>query len=186
MNNDAKLLGISLEDGQNLISLLSPKNPLTEISERNVSKIKALRNIIKSYIDSIPTPEKIQIKKPEDIVRTIYPKLKGLEHEELWAVFLNTANVVIKTEKLSFGGDNYTIIDRVKIIRKALEYLSTNIIIVHNHPSGYPQPGKSDIDQTNNLSKACKILGISLLDHIIISDEYFYSFTDEEIKKITL
>ena len=64
MNNDAKLLGISLEDGQNLISLLSPKNPLTEISERNVSKIKALRNIIKSYIDSIPTPEKIQIKKP--------------------------------------------------------------------------------------------------------------------------
>ena len=68
------------------------------------------------------------------------------------------------------------------IIKNALEMLASGIILVHNHPSGNPQPGACDIKQTGILKKAAETFDISLLDHIIIADDRFYSFAEERVE----
>lgn len=112
----------------------------------------------------------------------MFPVFKGLSHEECWVIFLNRANYIICKEMLSAGGMTATVLDIKVIIRKALEKKAQGIILVHNHPSGNPVPGTNDITQTRNLKKAAETFEISLLDHIIIAGDRYYSFADEEVR----
>lgn len=114
------------------------------------------------------------------VFNLMFPLLKGLSHEECWIIFLNRANIVIGKELLSTGGMSATVLDIKIIIRKALEKKAHGIILIHNHPSGNPVPGSNDMKQTMNLKKAAETFDISLLDHIIIADDRYYSFADEE------
>ena len=82
---------------------------------------------------------------------------------------------------ISRGGMNATVIDNRIIIKRALEKQASGIIIVHNHPSGNPHPGESDIEQTKLLKKALDTFDISLLDHIVIADDRYYSFADDSV-----
>ncbi len=123
--------------------------------------------------------EKVSITGPAMVYRHMLHYMKGLGHEECWVIYLNRANYIIGKEKLSSGGVSATVIDVKMIIRNAIERLASGIILVHNHPSGNPQPGASDIRQTGILKKAAETFDISLVDHIIIADDSFYSFADE-------
>jgi len=80
---------------------------------------------------------------------------------------------------VSSGGLNDTGIDSRVVARLALEKKATGVILFHNHPSGSPEPGTSDLKRTAELRKGLKSLDISLLDHIIIAGDVFFSFTDE-------
>lgn len=124
---------------------------------------------------------RMAVTSPKQIYNELIPALKGLDHEECWIVYLNRSNYIIGKERQTSGGLSATVIDIGTIIRKALEKKSAGIILVHNHPSGNPYPGASDIKETGKLKKAADTCGISLLDHIIISDGRFYSFADEQI-----
>lgn len=128
------------------------------------------------------TIDKVSITDPAMIYRHMLHLMKGLAHEECWVIYLNRANYILGKERLSSGGTSSTVIDVKMIIKNALEMLASGIILVHNHPSGNPQPGACDIKQTGILKKAAETFDISLLDHIIIADDRFYSFAEERVE----
>ena len=118
-----------------------------------------------------------------DAVRLVYPVLYGLDHEEAWVIFLTTCNGVIAAEMLSKGTLTSTAIDSRTILRQALLHNAASIILCHNHPSGNERPSTADIGLTENLHKACSLLDIRLIDHIIVGAEGYFSFSEEQIQK---
>ena len=94
-------------------------------------------------------------------------------------MYLNRSNRLIAKEKLSSGGLSSTVLDVKMVLKKAMGKLASSIILVHNHPSGNRTPGKDDIAQTRRLSDAAKLCDISLLDHIIIAGDSYFSFADD-------
>ena len=125
---------------------------------------------------------KTPISSPSTVYRMMVPRMKSLDHEECWVLFLNRANHLISKEMMSSGGLEATIMDSKSIVRRALEKKASGLILVHNHPSGSPLPGVADIKQTQNLKKALETCDISLLDHVVIGDGCYYSFADEEVR----
>ena len=109
----------------------------------------------------------------------LHDNLTGLDHEEVWCIFLRTDNTVISLEMLSKGTLSKTSIDNRTVIRRALLNNASGIILLHNHPSGNPSPSVQDIHFTSGLKKACDLMGINLLDHIIIADGEFFSFSED-------
>ena len=120
---------------------------------------------------------------PEDVVDMMLPLLKGLDHEECWALYLNRANVVTGREKLTSGTVDCTLIDSKQVLRRVLDEQAKAVILVHNHPSGSPLPGESDIKATRQLQLALKAFDVSLFDHVILADGAYYSFLDERVCK---
>ena len=112
------------------------------------------------------------------------PILKGAMYEQCWALFLNAHNYVISKQMLTKGGGSSTVMDIGQVIRSALEKGITALILVHNHPSGNPVPSKADIKQTEALHKACKAVQIALLDHVIVSDDSYFSCADDRIYNV--
>lgn len=123
------------------------------------------------------------VSSPKTVFRMMLPILRGLDHEECWVLFLNRANYVIAKEKMSSGGLDSTVLDCHSIARKAIEKKACGLIVVHNHPSGSALPGNADINSTKQLQKVLKTCGISLLDHVIIAEDSYYSFADETLEK---
>ncbi len=126
----------------------------------------------------------VTVHNSQDAARLVYPALSGLDHEEAWVIFLTANNGVITTEMLSKGTLNKTAIDSWTILRQALLKNAAAIILCHNHPSGNERPSPADIGLTDNLHKACTLLDIALLDHIIVGGDAYFSFSEEQIKKI--
>lgn len=125
--------------------------------------------------------KKSQIKNSTDIFETIYPLIADLQHEEFWVMYLNKANKIIEKEKISTGGLSGTVVDVKIILKNALQKLASGIILIHNHPSGNLQPSDADISITRKLKDASKLLEINVLDHLIIGDKNYYSFSDNGI-----
>lgn len=109
------------------------------------------------------------------------PKLLGKLTEEFWIILLNRNNHVIKTCQISKGGLSKTIVDPKMVFKSALEHSASGIILVHNHPSGNPKPSQQDIGLTKNLENGSHILDIKILDHIIFTENSYFSFADEGI-----
>lgn len=121
---------------------------------------------------------------PEMVYQLMIPHLKNIDHEQCWVVYLNNAHFVLGQEMITSGSLESTLIDKKRIIRRAIEKQSSKIILVHNHPSGSPRPGIADINQTEMLRKALAPLEILLLDHIIVADKCFYSFSEERVGRM--
>ena len=128
-----------------------------------------------------PGLEKVPICDPAMVYKLMIPRMKGLDHEEFWVIFLTRANYVIQKEMISMGGLSATVVDPRTVVRKALEKRASGIVMVHNHPSGNPMPGKDDLEQTGAMRKAAGTFNISLLDHIIICDDRYFSFSNEKV-----
>ena len=93
-------------------------------------------------------------------------------------MFLNRSNQPLKVECISMGGITNTIADPKIIFKKALTLNATAIILCHNHPSGNPRPSQEDFNLTHKLRAAGKLLDISVVDHIIVGAEKYYSFAE--------
>lgn len=115
----------------------------------------------------------------EDVARMMAPMLEQLEHEECWAIYLTSSNRVIERYKLSQGGVTGTVVDYKLVVKRALELLSTRLILVHNHPSGAASPSEEDRRLTRRLKEACALFDIRLLDHLILAREGNFSFKAE-------
>lgn len=98
--------------------------------------------------------------------------------EEMIMLCVNNSNKVVGFYKISSGGMTGTVVDVRMIFTTALQCAATSIIIAHNHPSGTLIPSDADINLTKKIIEAGKVLDIRLLDHLIITDESFYSFAD--------
>ncbi len=112
----------------------------------------------------------------------LHDRLTGLDHEELWVMYLTLRDGLIGMEMLTKGTLQSTLIDIRGILKHSLLNDAVKIILAHNHPSGDPRPSRDDIRQTRDVQAACRLMDISLEDHIILADEDFYSFSEEKIK----
>jgi len=124
-------------------------------------------------------PEKPKIKNSKDIFAVMQGLIGDLNVEEFWVLYLNQANFVIRKEQISKGGISYTSVDIRIILKTALEEYATGIILVHNHPSGNLNPSKSDYHLTQKVREAACMLDIVVLDHLIIAQKAYFSFSDE-------
>ncbi len=122
--------------------------------------------------------EKPMIRTSRDSFDYIYPEMADLPHEEFYVLYLNKSNKVITHKHISSGGVTGTVADTKIILKHALELLATSIIAVHNHPSGNLKPSQADIDLTKKLREAANLMDVSLLDHLIVGDRNYYSFSD--------
>lgn len=104
-----------------------------------------------------------------------------LVHEEFWLILLNTANRVIGKILISKGGRDLVAVDPKIVFSEALKANATTIILAHNHPSGNLKPSTADEILTKRLIQGAKLLEIRILDHIIFSDEGYFSFLDEDL-----
>jgi DNA repair protein RadC len=174
-------LGLKLNEQISLDELLSENfNPqLYSLTKSQEETISALRDVVTAYITLKEDLAGRTITDSKDAAEIAGDRLRRLEHEELWVAFLNRANVILSFEMIFKGSLDAVNISHRDIIAKALSKNATNIIVFHNHPSGCPTPGKSDIDQTRLLQKACKMMEIGMLDHIIVSPGCYFSFADE-------
>lgn len=121
----------------------------------------------------------IHIKCSRDAYNYILPQLQNLPHEEFWAIFLRRNNTVISAEPIGTGGSAATYVEPRKIVRKALDNLAAGVILAHNHPSGNLRPSAQDDTLTQRIKEACKLLEISVPDHIVVTATDYYSYADE-------
>ncbi len=115
---------------------------------------------------------------PYDIAKYYIDKLRFNEVEEVWLMMLNTKKALIHETLVSRGTINACIISPREILIESLRQKAVHIVIVHNHPSGDASPSKEDIMVTRQLNEASKVVGVSLLDHIIIGDKSFVSLKE--------
>ena len=122
---------------------------------------------------------KQQIIGSKDVFEYFHSNLNDSQYEEFWVLLLNRGNKIIKKVMISEGGIAGTVADPKRIFKTAIENNASSMILCHNHPSGNLKPSEADIKLTKKLKDAGTMLDISVLDHIIIGEEKFYSFADE-------
>ena len=123
--------------------------------------------------------EKPKINSSNDAFDLLKGDFMDLPHEEFWVLLLNRANRVVKKKRISEGGVSGTVADPKIIYKLALKDLASNVIVAHNHPSDNMMASQTDIDLTKKLKEAGRFLEIQLLDHLIISNQKYFSFADE-------
>lgn len=124
-------------------------------------------------------PERPPIKSSADAYAVIKPEIAYLGHEEMWILFLNRAHRVIKLFQASRGTTTATIFDLKGILKEAILEQAEGIIMAHNHPSGNRMPSGQDDNITLRCREACRAIDVSLLDHLIVTTEGYYSYRDE-------
>lgn len=122
---------------------------------------------------------KPQIKSSADAYDIIRNRLENLETEEFWIIVLSRANRVISLEQISSGGTTATVVEPKVVMKRALDHLASGIILVHNHPSGNLNPSTQDDTLTHKLVEAGKLLEINVMDHLIVTSDSYYSYSDQ-------
>ncbi|MCH7773086.1 MAG: DNA repair protein RadC [Bacteroidetes bacterium] len=200
--SDAELLAILLRTG------MKGKSVLT-IAQEIINKEKNLSNLASRSLDSLTKEAGIgkdkaatllaafemsrriqsqsklfsnkKITSPKDIAEIFIPILRDEVKEKFIVVCLNSANKVIKNETISIGNLNSSVVHPREIFKVAIDSLSASIILIHNHPSGNPEPSNEDISITKKIVEAGKIMDIPVFDHIIIAGDTFTSFVEKRL-----
>jgi len=123
--------------------------------------------------------EKAIVTSSGDVANYLQTLLKDYKHEVFAVLFLNRSNKINHFQIISEGGITGTVADPRIILKKALEEDAVSIILCHNHPSGSLKPSKADEELTYKIKEAAKYFDIKVLDHLIVSDDGYYSFADE-------
>lgn len=125
-------------------------------------------------------PKNYKIKNPWDIYSFYMEEMRYLKKEVFKVVLLNTKNEIISDINISIGSLNYSIVHPREVFTEAIKKSANSIILMHNHPSGNPNPSLEDINVTKRLRKSGEILGIEVLDHVIIGEGVYYSLKEED------
>lgn len=125
--------------------------------------------------------EKKVIRTSNDIAHYFRALLKDFSYEVFAVLFLNKANKINHFEIISKGGITGTVADPRVILKMSLEVNATSIVLCHNHPSGNLKPSRADEELTRKIKEAAKYLDIAVMDHIIVSEDGYYSFADEGV-----
>jgi len=170
--------------GDNLCELgklsLNDLQKIKGIGEAKSTLIAAALELGRRRETAIPM-DRVVIRTSHDIANYLKPLLRDYNHEVFAVIFLNRASKIKHFEIVSRGGITGTVADPRLILKKAVELEATSIILSHNHPSGNLKPSQADGDLTQKIKQAASYFDIKVLDHLIISDEGYYSFADEGI-----
>ena len=127
--------------------------------------------------------EKVQERKdlgsPQAIYDYMRPIMQDLDTEEAWIILMNQNYRLIKEERLSHGGITETLVDVRLIVKEALLNNATIVALCHNHPSNNARPSKEDDRLTERVKKACELMRIYLLDHVIVTESSYYSYREK-------
>lgn len=113
-----------------------------------------------------------------DIYEFMRPKMQDLDTEQAWVLLMNHSLKLIKAVQLSHGGFTETAVDIRVILKNALLSSATVIALCHNHPSNNPNPSRDDDNITKRLNDACNTMRIYLLDHVIVTEDCYYSYRE--------
>lgn len=198
--SDAELLAILLGSGSKEESavvlaqkiLHSVGQNLNELGRCSIAELQTFKGVgpAKAIVIAAATElgrrrqmsrlaDKPQISSSRSAFEAIAPVLVDLQYEEFWMLNLNRANRVMSRTKISSGGVAGTVVDAKIVFRRALHAEASSIILCHNHPSGSLRPSEADLELTKKLVAAGKAVDITVLDHLIVSDQGYYSFADE-------
>jgi len=126
-------------------------------------------------------PERPRIESSIDSYKIIAADIMDLHHEEFWILMLNNRNRLIKKERISNGSMANVIVDPKILFKKAIDNRAAGLVLVHNHPSGNPKPSIQDEQLTAKFVAAGHLLDIKVHDHLIVADDQYYSFADEDL-----
>ena len=147
------------------------------IGNMKAVQILAVMELIKKYLE-----EDIPIEEPIRTSHQIYERMRykigNIDHEEIWMLLLNRQNKVIKEFKLTSGTGTASVFDVKQAIKLALLENSEGMILCHNHPSGTLKPSTQDDNLTRELKEACRFMNIRFLDHVIVTANGYYSYSD--------
>lgn len=196
----SELLAIVLRVGQ-------PGFPITEMTadlmRRNGNKLKVLERRSREELMEIPgigpvkafqieavleimrrynrekLDDKKRIRNAIDIFEYMQPIAAPLSTESIWILMLNRRNEITECREVSSGGTSATVFDLKHILRQVIMAQGVaSVIMVHNHPSGSLQPSPQDDQITRDLKQGCEYVGLKLLDHVIVTQDSFYSYSD--------
>jgi DNA repair protein RadC len=200
--SDAELIAILIGSGSRNESavelskriLSSVDNNLNALGKLSISQLTTFKGIGEAKAISIVAAmelgrrrrgedavELLKITSSKMIFEMMQPIIGELPHEEFWIIYLNNSNKVISKSQLSKGGITGTLVDVRLVYKTALEMGATGLILCHNHPSGTLKPSDADRQITKKLKLAGESLDIKVLDHLIVTENHYFSFTDEGI-----
>jgi DNA repair protein RadC len=119
-----------------------------------------------------------QVRSAADVADIMLPKMRDLPREEFVALLLDTKHRVVENKTVSIGHLNASLVHPRELFRECVRRSAAAVILVHNHPSGDPEPSPDDLNLTRRLEEAGRILGISVLDHVIIGDNRYISLRE--------
>lgn len=141
-------------------------------------QIEAVLELMRRYSDSTPASRPV-IKTSADSFRILRYQIGNLDHEEIWALFLNKSLHVIGQMKLSQGGIDSSVFDIKLLLKQALLENSSALILAHNHPSGNLSPSRPDDNITQICARGCEAVSIRFLDHLIVTASGYFSYSDQ-------
>ena len=199
--SDAELIAILLATGTKEVSAVDlakkvlqlADNNLADLGKLTVNDLKKIKGIGEAKAITIIAALELgrrrketesrtmqKITSSKDIYSVFEPLLSDLPHEEFWVLLLSRSSKIIGYKRMSEGGVSGTVAD-VKIIMKyAIENLASLIVLCHNHPSGSLDPSFQDKDLTKKIQSAALLLDMQCVDHIIVGQNGYFSFTDSE------
>jgi DNA repair protein RadC len=175
--------------------LLSTFGNVKNISEATIEELSSIKGIglakatqIKATFELAKRKDdhegtKLSVKSHRDVIRLVKKKLKDKKKEHFLILCLDTKNNLIKINTISTGTLDANLVHPREVFKEAIQSLASSIILVHNHPSGDPEPSDADIDITKRILETSKIVGIDVLDHIIIANNKSLSFKERGIIK---
>ena len=199
---DAELLAILLRTGTKGKSVLSIAQEiinkevnLTVLASKSLDSLTKIPGIGKdkaaTLLAAFELSRRIQsqsklfsnkkISSPKEIAEIFIPLLRDELKEKFIVVCLNSANRIIKQETISIGNLNSSVVHPREIFKVAIDSSAANIILIHNHPSGNPDPSNEDISITKKIAESGKILDIPVFDHIIIAGNTYTSFVEKRL-----
>lgn len=202
--SDAELIAILIASGNRNESAVdlskrilgSVENNLEKLSKLGITELKNFQGMGEAKALSIMAAlelgrrrnvlltdedDAMKIRASKDAYRIIRPELDDLPHEEFWIMLTNRPHAVFKKEIVSRGGMNSTVVDPKIVFKIAVSNGACGIVLCHNHPSGGVKPSEQDIRLTKKLREAANVLDITLIDHIIVGANTYFSFADEGI-----
>ncbi|WP_205666372.1 RadC family protein [Anaerosphaera multitolerans] len=132
-------------------------------------------------INKISVHSRKKVNCPKDIVDYVMSEMRFLKQETFKIAILNTKKEIESIKSISTGIINSTLVHPREVFVAAINELAHTIILLHNHPSGDPTPSKDDLILTDNIKKAGEIIQIPVIDHIIIGDNTYYSFLENNL-----
>lgn len=196
--SDAELLAILLRTGTGKVTavdlarkLLKDFGSLRQLGSRSQQELRKYHGLgavkAASLLASFelgrrtaagPAADRLRIISPEDVVRKYQPLLRDLNHEVFKVLLLDSANQLLRDVKVSDGILNSSLVHPREVFRHAILEPAASIILLHNHPSGNPEPSPEDLQVTKQIVEASKVIGIPVHDHIIITPHSFTSFAE--------
>lgn len=172
-----------LADCDNNLNTLG-KMSLNELMSYNgIGEAKAITIIAACELgkrrQAVGAAERLDMGSAMAVYEYMLPKMQDLDTEEAWVLLMNQRMRLIKAVRLSHGGLSETAVDVRIILREALLNNATVITLVHNHPSGNTRPSGDDDRLTLRLKKACETMRIYMVDHVIVTDGRYFSYSEE-------